>query len=205
MWRRFFEWLCVACHYYPAFFLVDCAFFISYFFQGPYRISRKWLQKHRKKDVYTYGETPLCSLETIVDLCEIASCDVVYEVGCGRGKAMFWLRKFVGCQVVGIELISDFVKKAVRIQNVLGYSGLSFLEKDALDVDFEDATVIYFYGTCASDKEILRLAEKWRNVAARIITVSFSLADYTDDFVVLRAVPVRFTWGVATVYLQVAQ
>ena len=119
--RNFVEFLKVVWKYYPtlSFFKIDVALLLTYLFDNPFKISKRFLTKKGEKDVYAYGETPLTTLDYIAKECRLSSKDVVFELGCGRGRTCFWLNQFIGCKVVGIEIIPEFVERAERITRKL--------------------------------------------------------------------------------------
>ncbi len=145
-------------------------------------------------------------MDAISKECGITKDDVVYELGCGRGKTVFWLRCFLGCRVVGIEWIYPFVYKAELIQEYLGIEGVEFRFDNMLTADLEDATVVYLYGTCLEDEEIQKLIKNVSQLPAgtKIITVSYPLTAYDKEgrFTLDKAFSATFTWGEGSVYLQ---
>lgn len=207
--RNFIEFLKVSTRYYVnwTFCKIDFSLLLTYFFHNPFTISKEFLKAKGEKDVYAYGETPLTSLETIVKECKLRPYDTVYELGSGRGRTCFWLNCFVGCRVVGIEYIPDFVNHANLIKKRFNIDGVEFRCEDFLKTDYTKATVVYLYGTCLEDIEILALIEKFKTLqrGAKIITVSYPLTDYTSDrsFEVMNCFQVPFTWGTTEVYLHI--
>jgi SAM-dependent methyltransferase len=207
--RNLIEFFKVALRYYSNsnFLKTDLALRLMYLFHNPFSISKRFLMDRGEKDVYAYGETPLTTLERIARECHLSSKDVVYELGAGRGRTCFWLRAFIGCRVVGVEYIPEFVERANRIKTKLGLKGVEFCLQDMIDTDFRGATVIYLYGTCLEDNFIRKLAAKLARLPAgtKIITVSYPLTDYAERplFEVMKRFPAAFTWGEADVYLQV--
>lgn len=207
--RNFVEYVKVIFKYYSnlSFAKVDISILLMYFFHNPFTISKRFLLQKGEKDVYAYGETPLTSLDLIAKECRINKDDVVFELGAGRGRGCFWLNSFIGCQVVGIEYVPDFVERAERIKRKCCYPDVNFRNEDMLKSDFSEGTVFYLYGTSYEDNFILKLVDKFKKLPAgtRIITVSYPLTDYIDEpaFEVMKRFPVRFTWGTADVYLQV--
>jgi len=206
-WMRLFDWIATAFRFYSNWNFLRCDFSIlsAYLFQNPFRISRVALLEMGEKDIYTYGETPLTTLDLIADQCEIAASDMVYELGCGRGRTVFWLGTWIGCHAVGIDRIPLFIEKAKRIKKRLALSHIEFFQGDILEFNLKKASVIYFYGTCSDDSFIKRLVDHFSSLktGTRIITVSYPITDYSDDFVLLKSFPGKFTWGSATVYLQI--
>lgn len=209
--RNLIEFVKVAFNYYSSWSFVkaDISLRLMYLFHNPYSISKRFLMKKGADDVYTYGETPLTTLEKIARECDISTKDRVFELGSGRGRGCFWLNTIVGCDVVGIEYVPEFVERANLIKRKLGMKGIEFELGDIFKVDLSKATVIYLYGTCFNEKEIRTLSEKFSKLpkGTKIITVSYPLSDYDDKskFEMMKHFAVPFTWGDADVYLQIVK
>jgi hypothetical protein len=206
--KRFFVEWCSTCYRYysrkPLFFLIDVVFFALYALRTPFTVSKRYLQGQDSENIYTYGETPYSTLEYIARECDITDKDTVYELGCGRGKTLFWLASFIGCRCHGIEIIPSFVQRAQRVQSLFSVEKISFCCEDMLEADFSKATVVYLYGTCLDDTFIRSLAKKMRSLppGARIITVSYPLTGYSDEemFSLEKTFSASFTWGSTDVY-----
>lgn len=186
---------------------VDLYLIRAYLLRNPYRISKQFLMKKGEKNIYAYGETPLTTMEQIARACGIQSSDVVYELGSGRGRACFWLHFFIGCRVVGIEYVPEFVRTAQHVRVHFGIEAVRFHCIDILQADLSAATVVYFYGTMADEAFISGLIEKLKKLpaGAKVITVSFPLTAYTDQtfLQVVKIFSARFFWGEADIYLHV--
>jgi SAM-dependent methyltransferase len=208
-WRRLVEYFQSVWRYYPnsMFRRVDLALLYNYLFVNPYSVARQFAIYNAEVDVYTYGETPLTTLEIIAQRAGITAEDTVYELGCGRGRSCFWLRAFVGCRVVGIEYNPVFVRKASALVQACKLEGVVFRCEDMLTVDYSDATVVYLYGSCLEDSFLERLTEQLKQLpnGAKVITVSYALQDYCSEalFEQLACWELPFTWGSASVYYQV--
>jgi SAM-dependent methyltransferase len=209
--RSLWEFIQVASRYYLNFrFLkIDLSLLLAYLFRSPFTVSKQFLKQQGSKEIYAYGETPLTTLELIARRCQLTKDDTFFELGCGRGRTCFWLNCWIGCKVVGIEYIPLFVEKANHIKQRFQVDGVEFRCEDILEASFDDATVLYIYGTCFDDSFIEKLIEKISVLPSgtKIITVSYSLADYTSKpiFEVLNRFPAQFTWGEADVYYQVVK
>ncbi len=207
--RNFIEYIKIISRYYPkgSFARADFALILTYLFDNPFSISRRFLMQKGDNEIYQYGETPLTTLDFIIKKCDITSSDKIYELGCGRGRTSFWLSQVLGAETVGVEYIPEFVERADRITKKCALKRVSFLCQDMKDVDFQDATCLYLYGTCLTDEFIQQLTKKIEQLprGTKIITVSFSLVDYANPsiFEVMRHFSAPFTWGEADVYLQV--
>jgi SAM-dependent methyltransferase len=207
--RNVIEYSRVILKYYgnSAFRNTDSHLLLAYAFDNPFQISKRFMLSKGEEDIYTYGETPLSTLEYIAQQARIKSKDVVFELGCGRGRTCFWLNQFIGCRVVGIDYVPEFIVRANNVKEKHYVKGVEFRTADILETDFTGATVIYLYGICYSDAFIKKLINRLEALPSgtRIITVSYSLAEYKTDapFEILKCFPARFTWGMADVYIQV--
>ena len=206
---NFIEYLYVIFKYYSnfSFFKADLYLLHFYLFKSPFSISKNYLTLIGDKNLYTYGETPLTTLDYIARKCRLSSKDTVFELGCGRGRTCIWLNLFIGCSVVGIDFVPGFIGRANQVKDRFHLSGVHFREEDILQSDLSGATVIYLYGTCYSSSFIKTLIGHFAELpqGAKFITVSYSLSEYTSLplFEVIECFPAKFTWGEADVYLQI--
>lgn len=185
---------------------IDLYLLTLYFLNSPYKISKTHLERRRETDVYAYGETPLTTMDAIARAFSIEKGDHLYELGCGRGRGCFWLREFIGCRVTGVDFVPQFIEYANAVKSRFDVKGVTFLCEDMFEVNFEEGTVFYLYGTNLEDRQILRLIKKFLQLpkGTRIITVSFALNEYKEGaaFNVLGQIKTAFPWGEAVVYLQ---
>ncbi len=154
---RLFEWLTVVWLYYRremVFFWVDFLLARHYLFKSPHRVSKAFMKAEGAANIYAYGETPMTTIDQIARECHILSHDRVYELGCGSGRSCFWLHLFVKCHVIGVDHLPDFIEKAEKVKKRMRLSGIQFVRNDMRQVDLNQATVIYLYGTCLDEKTI---------------------------------------------------
>ncbi len=206
------EFIKVVFRFYPnkKFRQQDLSLLRSYLFLNPYRICKEYLIRQGEEDPYVYGETPLTTLAQIAKECKLNAQDVVYELGCGRGRSCFWLGAFVNCRVTGIEQIDIFVVKANQIKTKYTVENVRFSSGNFLEFNYKDATVIYLYGTCLEEATIMHLIKKFAKMApgSKIITISYPLTDYLELqnwalFELVHTFQAPFVWGWADVYLHV--
>jgi hypothetical protein len=176
----------------------------TYLLSNPYRISKKFLIQKGEQEVHVYGETPLTTLAQIGKECSIVSSDYVVELGCGRGRGVFFLSHWFGCAVKGIEWIPEFVHKANEIAKDLNCLKVSFSCEDMLETDLSEASIIYLYGTCLDEFSIRKFLKCCESLVSgtKIITVSYPLTDFDPSFSLLKQFEVSYPWGTAEVFLQ---
>lgn len=188
---------------YPLF-KVDLEFLKSYWNKNPYRICKEFFFETDNKDVF-YGETWPFSISYFKEILPLTEKDVLFDLGSGTSRISFWFQVISGCRVVAVEKVPRFVEIAKGIQKKLKNNRIKFLQKDLLEVDYSEASVIYFYSSNIEDKLILKLIEKWRLLkkGTKIITTSFSLQEYENkQYRVLGEYSVSYPWGKCDVYLQ---
>lgn len=188
--------------------LVDIALLLFYLFSNPYRTCRKFYERLKGKKVYIYGETPLTTLYKISHVCGIHPSDSVLELGSGRGRTSFFLSKVIGANVIGIELVSSFIKRCQLLRKLFGIKNLSFYCTDFYSCDFSHSNVVYLYGPHLEDEKILKLTEKFNALpkGAKVITISYSMKDYAPKiFKHIKRFSVSFPWGNTFAYLSIKE
>jgi SAM-dependent methyltransferase len=187
---------------FPGFIPYEKAFKRAYRFHNPFRICKEFLRQRGELEVDAYGETPLPVFAQIAHECALSSNDTILELGCGRGRGVFFLSYLLGCRAIGIDWIPFFIQTAKRIAgSIVPAMPVSFACETIDSVDFSNVSAIYLYGTCLADQEILRLIPMFRATAAKIITVSYPLSDYSSEFCTIKHFPALFPWGEAEIYL----
>ncbi len=204
---KLYERICI-CFYYltnPRFFATDFLCLLQYAVSNPFSLCDNYNRLYPENRTQCYGETPLTTLKQVIGSLAISSDDTVYELGCGRGRTMFWLHHFIGCRVIGIDINPFFIKRAQRVKNILSLQNLKFKQSFMHKADLSDANLVYLYGTSLHDEYIVELVEALKTIptGARLVSVSYSILDYASDsdFVVERKFKARFHWGRATVYV----
>lgn len=183
--------------------LIDKALRKAYFWKNPYQISKKFLMRKGVGNIHVYGETPLTTLALIARESVLTSCDFVFELGGGRGRGAFFLNALWGCRVKVFEWIDTFAEIGEKLASQFQCNDVFFSHADYFHADLSEATWIYLYGTCLSDEEIEKMIQSFLklSVSTKIITVSYSLQEYSDDFIVLKQFSGSYPWGEADIYL----
>lgn len=189
---------------FPTFLPCERALKKAYRFRNPYQVCKAYLKSRGEMLVDAYGETPLPALAKIAEECGMSSRDHVVELGCGRGRAVFFWNHYVGCVVRGVDWVPLFIETARNIAHTLSFPpSVCFSCQDMLETDLTGTTVIYLYGTCLPDDVIYALTPRFAHLSSdvKIITVSYPLSDYSSRFTTLKTFSVSFPWGEGEVFL----
>lgn len=181
----------------------DLAIKKAYRVHSPFAISKDFLKKRGEIETDVYGEIPLTSLEKIAKECALEACDHVFELGCGRGRAAFFLRTIIGCRITAIDWIPFFITNAQKIAEMFCVERITFMCTTIQSVELHEATCIYLYRTCLSDKMITQLCVRFISLSSqvKIITLSYPLKDYHPGFKTLKQFFVSVPWGRIEVFL----
>ena len=210
-WFFFFEYCKAVWKYYRnfSFAKVDLLLVFSYLFRNPFKISQHFLKERGEEDIYAYGETPLTTLEEICEQCAITEKDFVYELGCGRGRTCFWLNQWLGCRVVGVDYVPDFINRAKTLVKSCQLEEIEFRLEDIAETQFNGVTVIYLFGTCLDEETIRQLIHNLAHLepGVKIISISYPLTDFDDKKILEfhRQFKGKFSWGESDIYLQVVR
>jgi SAM-dependent methyltransferase len=180
----------------PKFALVDLTLLLSYFFKSPYRIAREF------NDTEPYGETPLATLDALLAHCQLDPSRVVYELGSGRGRAAFWLALYKGYTTVGIEHIPTFTTRAQKLAKFFKVNNVNFIIADICTYSFENAGLIYLFGSALPDESITELCNNLHQLPSNtyIITISYPLE--VPGLILEKTVDAEFSWGTTQAYIQ---
>lgn len=133
----------------PGLWRVDAALAASYLFKLPclfIPLDRRRLPSEDLGTSLLFGDTPWDTAATLCRRVDLRDDDVLFDLGCGRGKLVFYARLAHGCRGVGIDLLPTYIRIAERVRRWLRLEGVTFREQDAREVDLSEATVVIMNG-----------------------------------------------------------
>jgi cyclopropane fatty-acyl-phospholipid synthase-like methyltransferase len=102
-------------------------------------------QPARKADV-VYIPSPDEVIDAMLELAEVKSTDIVYDLGSGDGSIPILAARKYGARGVGIEINPVLVQDARRNAEEAGVAHLvRFIEGDLFDADITEATVVTLF------------------------------------------------------------
>ena len=141
---------------------------------SPIFVHQDRIKTHYSQVNFTYGEIPHSVSKEIVETAKITDKDVVYDLGCGRGKFLFFVNLFTGARCIGVDLLPTYISIAEKITEKLNLRKIHFFEEDILDVDLRTASVVFIHGTSFTEdlrEGIRQKIEELRN-GSRLISVT---------------------------------
>ena len=102
-----------------------------------------------------YVPTPDGVVNRMLQLADVDSSDVVYDLGSGDGRIVIQAARAYGARGVGIEIDSELVAEARQNAREAGVSDLvEFRQGDLFEADISDATVVTMYLLPSVNKEL---------------------------------------------------
>ncbi len=115
------------------------------------------------KDGVRYEPTPYWVLQLVIKQMKPGPYDVVFDIGCGKGRALAVFARYRVRRVVGIEIDPALAQHAAK--NALTArscrSHIEVINRNAADVDFDSGTIFFLFNPFG--------AETLKLVVARII------------------------------------
>lgn len=138
-----------------------------------------WQASHSREDVIDlapFVSTPQAVVDKMLELAELDSEDVIYDLGCGDGRIVITAATKYGARGVGIDIVPERIKeskenaKKARVEDKV-----KFILDDALKVDISEATVVTLYLLPESNALLRPKLEKELKPGIYVISHNFSI------------------------------
>lgn len=135
-----------------------------------------------------FHPTPLSVARDMLELAEVGSGDVLYDVGSGDGRIPILAAQEFGCRAVGIEIDPKLFRYSVNRVAELGLQDrVSFQQVNFFEADFRSATVVTIYLLSSVNEQLQpRLASHLRP-GARVVVLDYPIPGWRPE----KTVPVR--------------
>jgi SAM-dependent methyltransferase len=161
------------------------------------------LEKKRFKyprNNFFYGEIPYSVARDISEIAGITRNDTVYDLGCGRGKFLFFINLYTGARCVGIDLLPTYINTALKIVDNLQMKNIEFFQEDILNVELNTASVVMLHGSTFSWElhDVIWGKIDQLKRGSRFITVSMGYEH--PRLKLFRKKEYFFSWGKSTAF-----
>ncbi|GLR63833.1 class I SAM-dependent methyltransferase [Marinospirillum insulare] len=121
-------------------------------------------------------------VQAMLDLAEVTSKDLLYDLGCGDGRIVVAAALDRNARGIGIDMDPMRVAEAMEYAGNTGVEFMvDFFEDDLLEADFSQATVVTLYLLDLVNVELRpRLLNELRP-GTRIVSHAFDMADWRPD------------------------
>jgi len=123
-----------------------------------------------------FVQTPLEVAKKMLDLSQIKSGEVLYDLGCGDGRLIILAAKDIGARSTGIELREDLVERArTEIKRLNLEDKVKVIQGNFFDVNISDANVITLYLTSSANERLRPKLEAELKPGARVVSHDFKI------------------------------
>lgn len=129
-----------------------------------------------------YVPTPHDVVDQMLQLAQVTSKDVVYDLGCGDGRLVITAAKKFGARGVGIDIDPDRIAESRANAKAAGVEHLvTFKQQDALAADVSEASVVTLYLLSSSNLKLRPALTRQLKPGARIVSHAFGMGDWEPD------------------------
>jgi cyclopropane fatty-acyl-phospholipid synthase-like methyltransferase len=137
--------------------------------------------------VWTDGEVPFVPtppdvVDRMLEMAQVKSGDVIYDLGSGDGRIVIQAAKRYGVKGVGIEIDAALLQRAKnnafneKVEHLV-----EFRLQDALTVDISPATVVTLYMLPEFNAKLRPIFEKQLKPGARVVSHDFEIQGWVPD------------------------
>jgi len=126
-----------------------------------------------------YVPTPHYVVERMLELAQVTSTDVVYDLGCGDGRIVITAAKKYGAHAVGIDIDPERIRESETKAREAGVEGLvTFRLEDARKTDISTATVVTLYLLSSSNEVLRPILTRQLKAGTRIVSHAFGMGNW---------------------------
>lgn len=129
-----------------------------------------------------YVPTPRHVVLTMLELGNVSSDDVVYDLGSGDGRIVITAAKEFGARGVGVEIDSQLVQRARRKARRAGVADrVEFRQGDLFETDLREATVVTLYLWPDMNNRLRPKLQRALDPGDRVVSHSFDIDGWPAD------------------------
>lgn len=135
----------------------------------------------RRPDV-GYVPTPQPIVDAMLKLANVQRGEVVYDLGCGDGRAVITAARDFGARGIGVDIDPERIAESVANAAAAGVSDrVRFTQADLFKMKFDDADVVFLYLLPDLNVRLRpRILDELRP-GSRIISHAFAMGDWPPD------------------------
>ena len=136
----------------------------------------------RDPDLAPYIPTPQEVVNRMLELAEVTTTDIVYDLGSGDGRIPITAAKRYGARGVGIDFDPQRIAESNANARLEGVTDrVEFILGDALQADVSEATVVTLYLLSSSNIKLRPILTRQLSAGTRIVSHAFDMGDWLAD------------------------
>ncbi len=132
-------------------------------------------------DLAPFVPTPMPVVEKMLEMAQVSSSDVVYDLGCGDGRVVITSAKKYGAHGVGIDIVPQRIKESKEGAKKAGVEKLvEFRLGDVMKMDFSKATVVTLYLLPESNELLRPLLERQLKPGIYVVSHNYHIPGWEE-------------------------
>ncbi len=132
-------------------------------------------------DLAPYLSTPMVVVEKMLEMAEVDSSDVVYDLGSGDGRIVITAAKKYGARAVGIDIDHKRILESRANAKKAGVENLvEFRLQDVTEADFSEATVVTLYLLTSSNVLMLPFLESQIKPGSYVVSHNYKILGWEE-------------------------
>ncbi|MGE5146651.1 MAG: methyltransferase domain-containing protein [Candidatus Eiseniibacteriota bacterium] len=129
-----------------------------------------------------YVPTPPAVVERMLQMADVRSDDIVYDLGSGDGRIVIAAAKERGARGTGVEIDPALIAESKKNAEAAGVADkVRFIQADLFTVDFHDATVVMLYLGRTLNVRLRDRILKDLAPGTRVVSHAFDMGDWKAD------------------------
>ena len=130
-------------------------------------------------DLAPFVPTPMPVVEKMLEMAQLDSADVIYDIGCGDGRIIITAAKKYGARGVGVDIVPERIQACLSGAKEAGVENLvEFKQQDAMTLDISPATVVTLYLLPESNILLRPKLETQLKPGTLVISHNYSIAGW---------------------------
>jgi ubiquinone/menaquinone biosynthesis C-methylase UbiE len=131
-----------------------------------------------------FVQTPLEVAKKMLDLSQIRSGEILYDLGCGDGRLIVLAGKEIGAKATGIELREDLIERArTEIKRLNLEDKVNVVQGNFFDIPITNADVVTLYLTSSANERLRPKLEAELKHGARVVSHDFKVPGWKPSVV----------------------
>jgi SAM-dependent methyltransferase len=132
-------------------------------------------------DLAPFVPTPMEVVEKMLEVAEVDSNDIVYDIGCGDGRIVVMAAEKYGAHGVGIDIDPQRIEESKENAAQAGVEHLvKFYLEDAMKMNFSEATVVTLYLLPESNEMLRPKLEKELSPGVFVVTHNYRIPGWDE-------------------------
>lgn len=133
-------------------------------------------------DLAPYVPTPMVVVEKMLELGQVDTDDILFDLGCGDGRLVITAARKYGTRGVGIDIDPQRIEESNRAAREAGVEALvEFRLQDVMKADFSAATLVVLYLLPESNEILRPLLEAQLKPGTPVISHNYSIPGWEKN------------------------